>query len=163
MRTLTIEQAVLGDLDEELNDTRAVLQRIPDDAWNWRPHATGWTLGELANHTTQLVFWAQTTLDRDEFDAASAGEEGRVVAGDRTSLLVRFDELVKKVRDAAHRADADTLSAPWTLRAGPQVVFTMPRAVALRRMCISHLVHHRAQIALLLRLRGVEPPSLYGA
>jgi uncharacterized damage-inducible protein DinB len=158
---LTVEQAVLGDLDAELEDTRRVLERIPDDALGFRPHPGAWTLHDLAHHVVQLLFWHQTVLDRDGFDVATAREEGRVIAPDRAGLLARFDELRDRVRAAMGRADAPFLGRPWTLRAGPQVLFTLPRAVALRRMCTSHLVHHRAQLALCLRMRGVAPPPLY--
>jgi uncharacterized damage-inducible protein DinB len=158
---MTVERAALGDLEAELADTRRVLERIPDDALGFRPHEKAWTLRELAHHVVQLLYWHQTVLDRDHFDVATAGDEGRVLAHGREGLLARFDELAALVRAAAARADAAYLGRPWTLRAGPQVLFTLPRALALRRMCTSHLVHHRAQLALCLRMRGVAPPPLY--
>jgi uncharacterized damage-inducible protein DinB len=162
--SLSVSQAVFADLEPELASTRRLLERLPDASWDFRPHEKSFSLGDLASHTVQLLFWAQTTLDRDEFDAAGAeaSGEGRVVASGSAELVERFDELAAFVRQAVAQLDEAALAAPWTLRAGPQVIFTMPRHVAYRTMCLNHLVHHRAQLALYLRLCDEPVPGLYG-
>lgn len=162
--SLSVSQAVFADLEPELASTRRLLLLVPDASWDFRPHDKSFSLGDLANHLVQLLFWAQTTLDRDEVDAAAAeaSGEGRVIAANGAELVERFDELAGHVRQAAERMDDAALSAPWTLRAGPQVIFTMPRHIAYRTMCLNHLVHHRAQLLVYLRLCDVAIPGLYG-
>jgi len=158
---LTIERAVLGDLDRELDATRRVLALLPDDGWDFRPQQGCWLLGELADHLLELLFWMQTVLDRDEFDAATAGDEAPAPATGREESLARFDELAAIVRGAARKADAAYLGAPWTLREGEKVILETCRADALRQSCLNHLIHHRGQLVQYLRLRGIAPPMLY--
>jgi uncharacterized damage-inducible protein DinB len=156
---LTITAAVLGDLDRELAATRRVLEALPDGAWNFRPRAGAWSFGDLANHLVELTFWLQTVLDRDEFDAA-AGSEGPAAADGREQVLRAFDGRAALVRAATGPMDAARLGADWALRDGSTVVFRARRAEVLRR-CLNHLIHHRGQLVLYVRMQGIAPPLLY--
>ena len=152
----------LGDVDAELANTRRVLERLPDDRLAWRPHAKSWTLGELATHVTRLPGWGREVAERDAFDLATLPRATGDALPSRDAIVEAFATNAAAFRAAvAALADA-ALGAPWTLRRGEQVVMSMPRLVALRTMTLNHLVHHRAQLTVYLRLLDVPVPGLYG-
>ena len=158
---LRLRDIALFDLESELLATREVLERLPT-AWFDEPTQAGsWTLGQLARHTVEVLFWLRTVLEADRFDVASRPDPARDAVHDGPTLLARFDELAGAVRAAAAELPDEALGAPWSLVHGETVLRTTPRHVALRRACLSHLVHHRAQLGVHLRRRGVTVPETY--
>jgi len=152
---------LLGDLDAELATTRRVLERVPDAELGWRPHARSWTLGELATHIVNLLEWTRMTLDEDSFDLA-ANPAPRAALPDRSSMLGEWDERAERLRARVAALSADRIMQPWALMHGEQTVLKQPRAVLLRAMCVNHLIHHRGQLSVYLRLLDVPVPSIYG-
>ena len=146
------------DLAPELAATRRVLERLPADRWDWRPHPHSWTLGELATHIARVPLWITTIADGDGLDLATLPPSGDAAASPE-AVLDAFDAASATARAACERLDLD---APWTLRRGEHVIATMPRGESLRTNGLSHLVHHRAQLTVYLRLLGVSVPGLYG-
>ena len=161
MTTSALKQAVLGDLDHEIATTRRVLERVPEERYGWRPHDKSWTLGELCAHLQNLVFWHRLILEEDGFDLA-ASPPPRTVPESNEELLRLFDEQKKALDAAVGRIDENALGQTWTLRRGDQVIFERPRAAVLRGMGISHMVHHRGQLGVYLRLLDVPVPATYG-
>lgn len=161
---MPIIDAYLAELDHESATTRRVLDRVPDGRWDWKPHERSMTLGRLAGHVAEILGWGSEVLTSDEFDFATAAERGWVAlsASDRRQLLDRFDREVARFREAAQGVTDEHMRGPWTLRSGDQVVFTLPRAAALRSFVFNHTVHHRGQLSVYLRLAGVPVPSIYG-
>lgn len=159
--TSALKQAILGDLDHEVATTRRVLERAPDEHYGWRPHDRSWTLGELCAHLQNLLFWQRLVLEQDAFDLA-ANPPPRTVPETREELLRLFDEQKQALDAAIAEIDDDALGRTWTLRRGDKVVFARPRAAVLRGMGISHMVHHRGQLSVYLRLLGVPVPATYG-
>jgi len=157
-----IADTLLPELDQEMGRTRRLLERVPEDKLSWKPHEKSMTLGRLAGHIAELPGWIVTTIEQTGLDlAAFEGFTGNV-ASSRTSLLALFDQNVAAARRAlAGRTDAE-LEAPWTLRHGSHEIFTQPRAGVLRSMGFNHLVHHRGQLSVYLRLLDVAVPSIYG-
>lgn len=158
---LTALQLAIGDLEQELSQTRRILERVPEEHLDWRPHEKSWTLGELAQHIVNLPFWQTRIVEADEFDLATSPPPS---AGPRSreELLERFDRSATALRDAVARLDEQALGARWTLRQGDRVLIALPRAAVLRGMGISHLIHHRGQLTVYLRLLDTPVPGLYG-
>ncbi|MFP3947771.1 MAG: DinB family protein [Longimicrobiales bacterium] len=156
-----IEMA-LGDLEREMNATERVLKRVPDDRLDWRPHEKSWTLGELASHVANLLNWAKMAIEGDEYDMAGPGFPGGQSPESSEEILETFYGLKSDVVNALGAADDATMSKPWTLRHGDRELFTLPRAAVLRTWSLSHMIHHRGQLTVYLRLLDVAVPPTYG-
>ena len=150
----------LDDMDAELVATRRMLERVPDGHAAWRPHEKSKSLSELATHIADTVGLAATILETEGLDALSRPQ--RQPLGTSTELVDRLDENVARLRAALGSADAETLAAEWTLRAGEQVFVRRPRRALLRAMFLSHMIHHRGQLSVYLRLLDVPVPGMYG-
>jgi uncharacterized damage-inducible protein DinB len=161
---MRIAETLLPEFDEEMKGTRKVLARLPEERFDWQPHPKSMSLGRLANHVVDMVGWGAMVLRETELDLAPEGAPAWELPNHTTreTLLAAFDANVAETRAAlAAAADAE-FGVPWALRAGAQVYFTLPRAVVLRSMVFNHLVHHRAQLTVYLRLLDVPVPGLYG-
>jgi uncharacterized damage-inducible protein DinB len=161
---MRIADALLPEFDHEMANTRKTLERAPEEKWDWRPHAKSFTLKELANHLANIPGWIAGTFQGDSFDVAPPGGEPYKdpVAATRSELLAKFDANVKAGRAAMAAADNETYMRPWTMLVGGQPMFTMPKAAVLRTWVFNHSVHHRAQLAVYLRLNDIPVPALYG-
>lgn len=151
----------LADVKHELSSTRRVLDRLPEDGLDWGPHEKSMTLGELATHLTNLLTWQRSILERDEYDLA-AGPQRREALTSRESVLGEWDEQAPKLEAALSELDEASLASEWTLRRGDHVLFAQPRLVAYRTFGVSHMVHHRGQLGVYLRLLGIPVPGVYG-
>jgi DinB superfamily len=161
----SLQRLAFGDLEHELASTRRLLERVPDEHWSWRPHPKSSTLGNLATHVASVLGFATGTLHTDQFDLLdpSAAAILRPKASNRAELLALFDATVERARESmAGLGEGDAWFAPWTLRHGAHVVFTQPKLGVLRGAGINHLIHHRAQLGVYLRLLDVPVPGMYG-
>ena len=161
---MPINQALLGEFDHEMANTRKTLERVPDDKFDWKPHAKSMTTRQLAVHLAQFPSWMLSTLEVTEFDYAPVGAPPYQPppVNTRQDLLELFDRDVPKARAALQKASDPDLMAMWTLLAGGKTIFSMPRAAVLRGMVMNHMIHHRAQLGVYLRLNDVPVPALYG-
>jgi uncharacterized damage-inducible protein DinB len=160
---MSIVDALLPEFDREMGVTRRLLERVPDGQFAWQPHPTSMTLGRLAEHLAELPQWVGVAIGQSSFDmATSRRPDGYEPPATRDAVLALFDGHVGSAREAlAGKGDAELL-APWTLLRAGQQVFTMPRAGVLRAFVMNHLVHHRGQLSVYLRMLGVPMPSIYG-
>lgn len=158
--TDSLRDIALSDLADELASTRRILERVPDEHLGWRPHAKSNTLQGLAAHIAQLPAFALLMVEHTDVDLATR-QRGPDPAG-REALLAEFDRNAAALRRAVEQSGDDDLRATWTLRFGDRVIASAPRVVMLRRMGISHIVHHRGQLSVYLRLLDVPVPGLYG-
>lgn len=149
-----------GDIDHELNVTRNMLSRIPDDCFDWKPHEKSWTMGELASHIVDLLWWQVTTLIDDGIDMSESWP--KTEARSQVALMTAFDQKEETLRAVLRSTTLETLAESWTLRYGNQVFFTEPKYVVLRRFGISHLIHHRALLSIYLRMNSIPLPPSYG-
>jgi uncharacterized damage-inducible protein DinB len=142
--------------------TRRLLERLPDQAFAWRPHEKSYGLGGLATHLAQLVHWGNAILDRDSYDLAEAVRSRPAERASRTEVLELFDRHAAAVRRSLlEKTDAELL-APWSLKRGDHLLMSLPRLAALRRFLIHHMIHHRGQMTVYLRMQGVPLPPMYG-
>src|SRR5258706_1186089 len=152
---MTIAELLLPEFDQEMAATRRVLERVPDDKFSWKPHEKSFSMGDLASHIANMVTWTVDTMNRSEFDLASVTpEEMNKAAKNGAELLAWFDGNASAARAALDKPDADYF-APWTLRKGAQVFFTMPRYNCARSFCLNHIVHHLAQLGVYLPMNTV--------
>jgi uncharacterized damage-inducible protein DinB len=155
---MTISETLLPEFDQEMAATRRVLERVPDDQPDWKPHPKSFSIAHLAQLVSWLPGWIGQTLTSSELDLATGGG----YSNQKTeSLLTSFDESVRTSREAiANATDAD-YDVPWSLKMRGNVLFTAPRRMIVRQH-ISHLSHHRGQLTVYLRLLDVPVPSVYG-
>jgi uncharacterized damage-inducible protein DinB len=159
---MTIAELLLPELEQEMATTRRVLERVPDDKLAWKPHDRSASMGDLASHIVNMIKWTDTTMNQTEFDMGSVSpEEVNQTAKSRAELLAWFDANAATAKQALAKSDADYF-VPWTLKRGDTVFFTMPRYTCMRSFCLNHIVHHRAQLSVYLRLNGIPVPAMYG-
>lgn len=161
---MAIAEAMLPEFDQEMANTRRMLERAPENQFGWRPHEKSPTLGWLLSHLVEIPGWMQLSLSTDEFDVAPPGQPPHRTTEQESvaAALTAFDSNVAAARDALAAADDATLLSSWTLRHGGQVVLTMPKVGVVRGFVLNHSVHHRAQLGLYLRLLDVPVPAIYG-
>lgn len=159
---MELRDALLVDFDHEMAATRAVLTRVPDAARGWKPHERSFSLGSLATHLAQIPRWGVRILEAPGYDTGAG--VNRVPAEMPTAdVLAAFDGHVRDFRQRLVGTVDGELLASWTLHREGHVVFTMPRVSALRVFLLHHVIHHRGQLTVYLRLQDVPIPPLYGA
>ena len=157
---MAIVDALLPEFDHEMTTTRKVLERVPEDKFDWKPHAKSFSLGSLAGHVSTIPMWGSETLSKAEIDLGGAPPPGTPPS--KTELLANFDRNVAATRAAlTGKTDAELMDM-WSLKRSGQTIFSMPKAVVWRSFVMNHLIHHRAQLAVYLRLLDVPVPSMYG-
>ncbi|MES1255359.1 MAG: DinB family protein [Acidobacteriota bacterium] len=157
---MAIKDALLAEYDHEMGSTRRLLDRVPDDRLAWKPHVKSMSLGQLAGHVGRISHWAGAILNESSFDIALA-PEGQEIPGSRAEVLAAFDAATRQARTWMDRSDADYM-ATWTLRRGPREMFSLPRLAAFRSFVLNHVIHHRGQLSVYLRLNDIPVPSIYG-
>ena len=156
----SIKDIAFGDIERELAATRRVLERVPEEHFGWKPHEKSMTLQALAGHVATMPIWCVLTLEQEGLNFTSPPHIPRDFTG-RDAVLTTFDEHASKFRDAMKRLDDTALEQMWTLQNGEQVLYTATRSYVLRVWCVSHMVHHRGQLCLYLRMLGVPVPAVY--
>ena len=153
---------LLPEFDREMGQTRKVLDRVPDAQFEWRPHPTSMTLGRLAEHLAEMPLWATTTMAQSELDMMTPRPADYTSPATRAAVLAMFDTNLRAARvNLVNKTDGE-FDAPWKLKAGGKEVFTMPKASVMRAFVLNHMVHHRGQMTVYLRMLGVKIPSIYG-
>ena len=161
---MALSKALLPEFDHEMANARRTLERVPDDKFGWKPHEKSFTMGELATHIANILTWAVHAIERDSLDMAppDAPPPRAPLAASQKELLDRFDQNIAAARAAIEGASDEHLFQPWTLLSGGEKVFTLPRIAVLRSAVMNHIIHHRAQMGVYLRLNDIPVPSLYG-
>jgi uncharacterized damage-inducible protein DinB len=157
----SIVKLALGELEQELATTRRMLERVPEDKLAWKPHEKSFSLGQLAEHLARLSYWFTRTLADDSFDIAAPMPRPAPATSTR-ELLDIFDATTAEMRQALAAADDELLMRPWQMRAGDRVLQTLPKIGVLRVVGLNHIIHHRGQLSVYLRLLDVPLPSVYG-
>jgi uncharacterized damage-inducible protein DinB len=156
-----IRQGLIREIEHEGSQTKKILERIPIDNFAWKPHEKSRPIGELAIHVAQIPAWTSRALTTSEVDILTFQ---RPVPEIKTAEdLVKFSEAnVQKAIEDLQKATDEDIMTRWTLRRGEHVVFTLPRAAVIRNMAMNHLIHHRGQLSVYLRLLNVPVPGMYG-
>lgn len=161
---MSIAQSFAAELDQEIPGVRKHLERIPQDKLDWRPHEKSFTAGHLANHIVNILDWLKMTAEDDSFDLEPTDAEPwkPPVRESVAELLEDFDAKTVTAREALTGVSDAAMQETWSLLKGGETVLAMPRVACIRSMILNHLVHHRAQLGVYLRLLDVAVPGVYG-
>ena len=161
---MRISDALLPEVEQEMAQTRKTLARVPDAQFQFKPHEKSMAMGALALHIAMMAEWGADTLLTDNFDVAPVGGPAYVMptANNTAEVLALFDKAVATFKKNLAATENDAMMKPWSLLNGGAPMFTMPRAAVIRGMILNHLVHHRGQLTVYLRMCDVPVPALYG-
>jgi uncharacterized damage-inducible protein DinB len=161
---MSISAALLPEFDQEMANTRKALERIPDDKFDWKPHEKSWSMGGLATHLANLPRWTVYTIKQDSLDLAPPGSGSFKVEqkNSRREILEDFDKNMADARAAIAGASDEEMLKPWSLLKGGVTLMTLPKIAVLRSFMMNHIIHHRGQFTVYLRLNDVPVPSIYG-
>ncbi len=155
---MTIAETLLPEFEQEMASTRRVLERVPSDKAQWKPHPKSFPLGHLAQLVSWMPAWIANTVRETTLDLATAPKYSFAAT---EALLKGFDANVGAARDALRSSRDVDYEVSWSLKHGARVLWTAPRGTVVRNH-ISHLIHHRGQLTVYLRLVDVPVPSVYG-
>ena len=157
---MSIKKSYLIELDHETKNTRRILDRIPNEKLDWRPHEKSMTLGELAAHVVELHGWVSKAIPKDAFDFKVDYHPLKVSSVEELKLIL--SEGLKTNKAAIENIAEDDWYKDWVLKSGDYEIARLPRAGAIRFIVNNHIVHHRGQLTVYLRLLGIPVPGLYG-
>ncbi len=153
--------SLVKEIEREAQTTRKHFERLPSDKLDWRPHQKSFTAGALASHIVDCVGWTDSIFNLDELDVDPATYK-TYQATSVDDLLKTFDDKVANCRQILMGATDATLIQPWRLKVRGRLMFEKARAAVLRDFILSHLIHHRGQFSVYLRLLDVPVPGSYG-
>lgn len=158
---MTISESLLPEFDSEMESTRKMLAAVPDGKWDWKPHPKSMSLGGLAGHIADMAGWAVETIEKDSL-AFSSGDFKPYIPESTESLLSLFDEKRQQARGAITKASDADMAHVWSMTWDGHKVIEMPRIAVLRGMVMNHMIHHRGQLSVYLRLLDQKVPGSYG-
>ncbi len=161
---MSLSEMIMPEFEQEMAHTRRTLERVPEEKFEWKPHEKSSSLGGLATHLANIPSWTTHTFEKEELDIAPPGappfrmEQAKSTA----DLLAAFDKNVADARATLAGASDERWFGKWSLLSGGNTIMTMPRVAVMRGFVMSHLIHHRAQLGVYLRLLDVPVPAIYG-
>jgi uncharacterized damage-inducible protein DinB len=159
-KIMSFSQTLLPEFNEEMKNTRKILECVPDGKFEYQPHPKSMTLGRLATHVAELPSWTTYTLDQEVLDLQPDFKPQ--FAATRAELLEMFDKNVAEAREKITAASDEDWQKIWTFKFAGKTIMSMPRSAVMRGTIMNHLIHHRAQLGVFLRLNDVEFPGMYG-
>ncbi len=161
--SFVISQSLLPEFDLEMANSRKLVERVPETQVAFRPHMKSFTLGRLAGHVAEMPMWAVMTLAHDELELRPTGPGYAAhVLESKATTLAFFDEQLRQARALLVAATDETMMRPWTLKDQGQTMLVMPKVAVLRSFVMNHMIHHRGQLGVYLRMNDVPVPGLYG-
>jgi uncharacterized damage-inducible protein DinB len=161
---MRLNELLMPEFDQEMKNTRKLLERMPLNKAEWQPHVKSMALGRLAGHVAELPNWGAMILSSETMDLTPMINGGRkpFIADSPEGLLEVFDKGVSEVRNALAKTGDDDFDRIWSIQLNGQTVFSMPRLATFRSMFMNHLIHHRAQLGVYFRMNGIPLPEMYG-
>jgi len=161
---MPMSELLLAELDVEVQANRTLLERLPDAKWDWKPHEKSMTLSRLATHVAEIPSWSNAILMADEIDFMSPEMQAWVPREmqSKEEILAELDAAAETCRDHLEATSDDDFDRTWTMKAGDQVAMQDKKYMVFRRQVLNHMVHHRAQLGVFLRLLNVPLPGSYG-
>jgi len=156
-----ITQGLIKELEHEGSQTKKVLERIPMDFFTWKPHQKSREIGALALHVAEIPAWASRIVTTPEINIDTMVREVPDIKTAYDLVLISEKSVQQAIADLQKANDEDMM-AMWTLKKGEHTVFSLPRVAAIRAMAMSHLIHHRGQLTVYLRLLDISVPGIYG-
>lgn len=157
---MALRHALLAEFKSEADSTRKMLERVPFEKGDFQPHPKSMTLERLATHVAEIPNWAVVTMTTPELDFAKGYTPNK--PANKEELMKLYEDCSSKAIEVLSNMTEEQLDEMWSLRNGEQIYFTMPKKVVLRGFVFNHLVHHRAQLGMYLRLLDVPVPGMYG-
>jgi uncharacterized damage-inducible protein DinB len=159
---MAIRDALLPEYDHEMKTTRKLLERVPMTQAQWKPHDKSMSLGQLATHIAEIPAWVSSIMNTTCLDMGENADHQQPTYHTSEELVSAFDANITKARDLINTKTDAELMEVWTLKKGKQVLLSLPKAAVLRSFLMNHLIHHRGQLSVYIRLRDVPVPSIYG-
>jgi uncharacterized damage-inducible protein DinB len=160
---MAIKDGMIMEFKHEMENTRKMLERVPFEQATYKPHEKSRAMANEAMHIANVISWIPRIVNTPELDMSKPGAIPKVeVPRNSAELLEMFDKNCADTLKALEGASDETMMTPWTFRNGEHVVFTLPKAAAIRNMGLNHHYHHRGQMSVYLRLAGVPVPGMYG-
>lgn len=156
---MPIIESILGELDQEAQTTRRVLERVPESSLAWKPHPKSMSLGQLALHVATTPVGISEILKKDAMEMPKFTQPA---ATSKAELLNAFDDGIAQAKRTLREWDDRFVQASWSMKRGDETIFSMPRIAVIRMIMLSHWYHHRGQLSVYLRLLDVPVPSIYG-
>jgi uncharacterized damage-inducible protein DinB len=156
-----ISTALLAELQNEAATARKCLERVPADKFDWKPHEKSMTFGRLASHLGEMFGWTKPTIEQGGIDFATMDYKP-FEPKTNEELLAQFDSAVAETVSVLKNTSDETFMENWTMRNGEQVYFNMPKIAVMRSFVMNHIIHHRGQLSVYLRLNDIPVPSIYG-
>jgi uncharacterized damage-inducible protein DinB len=157
---MAISDSLLPEFDQEMATARKVLERVKEDKYDWAPHEKSMKAGRLASHIAEMTVWGTIALTQDSLDLAGGHQPFN--ASSRAELLQAFDKNVESCREAIKGTSDDTFMKSWSLLQDGKVLMEMPKITVIRMFVLNHIIHHRGQLSVYLRLTDTAVPSIYG-
>ncbi len=158
---MSLNEILLAEFKHEAATTRKILEKVPLEKGDYKPHEKSMSLMRLATHVAEIAGWWKECLVHDELDFAKGDFTPKVFASS-TEFLAYFDDLVAKAEVILNETPESEFAKDWTMRQGEMIFFTMPKAQVVRTWCLNHWYHHRAQLGVYLRLLDISVPRSYG-
>lgn len=161
---MAIRDSILPEFKHEMRSTRLMIELVTDELASWRPHEKSYSAGELALHLSNLPRWAVISVTGTSFDLdpkEGGGTPKRTWESTAKTLEI-FDENVANARSLIEAASDEDLMVGWSLLNGGETIFTMPRVAVLRSFVMNHMIHHRGQLSVYMRMQDVRLPEIYG-
>jgi uncharacterized damage-inducible protein DinB len=160
-QTMSLGKMLAAELTQEARSTRKMLERLPNEKLAWKPHEKSMTIERLAGHIAEMMMWTGATLGADELDFAKFDYTPKVYT-DSADIVADFDKNLSEALEILNNTPNEAFAENWTLRNGEHILFTMPKSMVMRSFVMSHIIHHRGQLAVYMRLLDVPVPSIYG-
>lgn len=157
---MSIAELLLPEFDQEMANTRKMLECVPDGKFDYKPHEKSMILGRLAGHTAEMASWVTMTLTTERLDLTPDMKPSDPKT--REALLGLFDKAAQEARASLAAATDEDMAKMWTLTYAGQTIFSIPRSAVIRGMVMNHVIHHRAQLGVYLRMMDVAIPGMYG-
>lgn len=157
---MSFSETLLPEFDQEMANTRKILQAMPDGDFTWKPHPKSMALGRLASHVAEMPSWAEHTVNFEKL--VITPDMKPLNAATKAELLEAFENFVVPARAAIAGASDEHLLKTWELEYGGHILMSMPRIAVLRSVVMNHMIHHRGQLSVYLRLKDVPIPGMYG-
>jgi len=157
---MSFSHILLPEFDQEMKNTRKLLERVPNGKFDYQPHPKSMKMGRLATHVAELPSWATMTLNTELLELDPGYKPH--IAKTQAELLEIFDKAVADARAKIEAATDEDWGKMWTLKFGGREVFSMPRTAVVRAVVMNHMIHHRAQLGVYLRMNEIAIPGMYG-
>ncbi len=157
---MPINTSLLGELKHESINTRKMIEKVPTEKLDWRPHEKSMTIGKLATHIADLPVWFERIINSDGFDFSNSSLTEKKESTE--AILEDFQKRLNEAEQVLINASDEMLTGSWSLSRNGQTLFKLPKMVAIRSLTYNHIYHHRGQLSVFLRLLDIPVPGMYG-